>query len=360
MRLTWIVATFNLVFTGCTAVPMIAAKLDPDRFKAGAETRSRCKEDGGIRVYQKIEMQQGRFPTLIPDTTNSSALVKQGSIYGKYRYQESYSSSNFNGYTIYRYQTSITSIKSGKLIGQMVRYVLATNNVYAHGFSCPEGLTNEKFIRSVFSQESDESGSYPACTVGSIEKLFLSPNSPAEPVKLNVIFNSNDQRYKKDWERGINCDERTKIDLWYGKTGTNSIGVTSTRLLFFGLNGEICQTFAMPLPEMIACDENGVYVFDWKQKAKDGVVKVQKFSKTGQMISEIEISHVAPYNDGMVSYLETESSIEFRTALFDHNDINKANCYLATISKQSLGSLGNKKRIGPPDIAFGYTKCAAD
>jgi hypothetical protein len=277
--------SISLSVSGCSVYPLlVAGSLDPGRYKANEEARSRCQKDGGIHVYQKASLQRGRFPTVIPDAKYDGGWIKQGLIYGRYRFDDSYTYEQVYGYTLYRYRTSITSVDDGALIGELVYYV-RQGEPGLPGITCPEGLQNEKLINAVFLQEGEQTDPYPVCHVGSPEKKAIASDT------ANLLFGEKlkgNARDNVEWQRGINCDERTKIDRWYDKIGEHEIRLAGTRLLFFGANGNRCQTLAMPDSRQIVCDEKGVTVFGYKRRETGLIRLIQRYSKTGEMEYEYE------------------------------------------------------------------------
>jgi len=326
------ISGISVILSGCLAadVELMGKVLDPGRFQANAATRELCKNDGGIHVNREIKLQEGRFPTIIPDENFTGRLARQGVIYGKYRYEVANSSSQDHGFTIYRDRTSITSIDDGKLLGEMIRYV-RQGEPGLPGLICPENLNTEKFINAVFKKKGEQTDPYPGCSAGTPEKIFLTPDAPAQLLKEYVEIDSSKRRWK---ERGINCDERTSIDTWSGKNGSNTTDVVSTRLLFFGPDGNRCQSVAMFNSLQIVCHENGISVLGYKQLPPSNFL-MQTFSLTGEMVREIEISNVAEFRDPLVSYRETEDSINIKTARFKYNKRanRRADCYSVSISK---------------------------
>lgn len=286
MRLVSLAVGISLILVGCTGIPLLVGALDPGRYKANDETRFRCQKDGGMRVYQKVSLQRGRFPTVIPDEKYTRGWIKQGLIYGKYRYDDSYTYEQVYGYTLYRHRTSITSVDDGALVGEMIYYV-RQGEPGLPGIVCPEKLSNEKLVNAVFSQDGEQTDPYPVCPPGNPEKNNLPPDSAKLLFGDRLKSNARDN---VEWQRGVGCDERTQIDRWYDKTGENTVGLVGTRLLFFGANGKRCQTLAMPDSRKIFCDDKGVDVFgfSFNQSSKKQVRLIQRFSKIGEMEYEYE------------------------------------------------------------------------
>lgn len=357
------ISGISVILSGCLAadVELMGKVLDPRRFQANAETRVLCKKDGGIHVSSEVKLQEGRFPTIIPDEKDTKRQERHGVIYGKYKYDVANSSSQDHGYTIYRDRTSITSIDDGKLIGEMIRYV-RQGEPGLPGLICPENINTEKFINAVFKKEGEHTDPYPACSTGTPEKISLTPDSPARLLKEDVEIDSSKQRWK---ERGVNCAERTSIDTWSGKTGSNTTEIVGTRLLFFGQDGNRCQSLAMFNSSQIVCHENGITVLGYKQLPPSSFL-MQTFSLTGEMVREIEISDVAKFRDPLMSYRETETSINIRTMRSKYNKSSnkrakkRADCYSVSISKGGHLSTIQTKRLGPPDNTFGYFECDTD
>jgi hypothetical protein len=93
----------------------------------------------------------------------------------------------------------------------------------------------------------------------------------------------------------VNCDERTRIDRWYDRVGENEIRLVGTRLLFFGHDGNRCQTLAMPDSRRVTCDGKGVSVFGFGHKKVGASRLIQRFSNTGELEIEYEIpEHAQP------------------------------------------------------------------
>lgn len=345
MRFIFFSISACLILTGCLPADreLMGKALDPGRYQANTETRELCKKDGGIHVYQNVKLQQGRFPTVIPDEY-SGGLVTQGVIYGKYRYEESSSSNKVHGYTIYRHSTSITSIDDGKLMGEMIKYI-RQGEPGLPGLICPEEIDKEKFINAVFQKEGEQTNPYPVCAAGTPEKMHLTPDSLAHWVKRTGVDTSKWNVVKQ--YRGINCDERTQID---GRT----------RLLFFGPDGNRCQAHAMPNFDQVVCHENGISVLGYQQLPTSSFL-LQMFSMTGEMVREIEISDVARSGDPLVSYRETETSIKIMNARFDSSHtglkIKPADCYSTSVTKPNNIFKEPTRRLGPPDKIFRYAEC---
>lgn len=309
--------------------------LGPGRFAANAETRSLCKKDGGLHVYQKINLQPGRFPTIIPDEGESFLFPHGGTIYGKYRYKQSTSTTKSHGYDIYRTREAITSLEDGGLIGEVVSYV-RRGEPEAPGLSCPESgeVGEDKLIDSVFVQEGEKVDPYPPCPTGTPEVIHF--DGSFHIMKEHV---RPDKRREKT--RGTNCDERTRI---YGRT----------QLLFFGKDGKRCSSPAMPDADQIICREDGIMVFGFKGKGGTATFLMQTFALTGGLIREVEIADVAPERGVIVSYQESETAIDVRTAVFQNH---KDTCYAASASKKPTTTATSLKRIGPPDITFRAIEC---
>lgn len=346
MSLILLAISACLILTSCSpAVRELRVKsLDPGRYQANAATQNLCEKDGGIHVYQKVKLQQGRFPTVIPDEKYNGGLITQGVIYGKYRYEESSSSIQSHGYRIIRFNTSIKSIDDDKMIGEMNRYV-RQGEPGLPGLICPEKVNKENFINAIFQKEGEQTNPYPACNPGTPEKIHLTPDSPAQWVKRVKIDTSKWPKVPQHY-RGINCDEKTQID---GRT----------RLLFFGNDGNRCQVSIIPNFDQVVCHENGISVLGYQQLPPSSFL-LQTFSMTGEMVREVEISDVAKFRDPLLSYRETETSINIMNVRFDnsHADIKPADCYSTSVTKKS-NNLSDEptRRLGPPDKIFRFAEC---
>ncbi len=331
----WLLISVILLLNGCTAVPLLVDNLNPGRFAANAETRSLCEKDGGLHVYQKINLKPGRFPTIIPDEGESFLFPHWGTIYGKYRFEESTSTTKSHGYNIYRSRKAITSIEDGKLIGEEISYV-RQGVPGAPGLICPETrhTREENLIDSIFVQEGEKVDPYPFCPTGNHEVMHLSGEYQTQMVGIQP-----DKR--REFTRGINCDERTRI---YGRT----------QLLFFGKDGKRCSSSAMPDADQIICNEDGITVLGFKRKAGTATFLMQMFALTGELIREVELANAAPERGVIVSYQENEAVVNVRTAVFQNR---KDTCYAASASKDSITSATSAKRIGPADITFRAIEC---
>lgn len=340
------------------SAPLLISALDPGRILADKETRALCKSDGGIRVYQKIGLEPGRFPTVIPDTKETYDGTMHGMIYGKYRYEESHTTNNSHGYFIYRHRTSIVAVADGKVVGDMV-YYLRQGEPGLPGIVCPESISNEKLINAVFSLENEVTDPFPACPSGTPEVLRFKPDRLATLHKAGVMIDRGRKYNNDDWKRGINCDEKTKIDHWYEPSGPGEISLTGTQLQFFGANGNRCRSLAMPDSQYIICDDNGVSVLGFKRKAGNATLMLQKFSKTGQMVSEMEMSNVTPIPGAIVSYRESENIIKINVLTFGaETELGK--CYSVSAPKSDLASHSTPTRIGPQDTVFRKSECDTD
>jgi hypothetical protein len=327
-----------LLSSGCTAVPLLIDNLDPGRFAANAETRSLCENDGGIHVYQKVNLQPGRFPTIIPDEGESFLFPHKGTVYGNYRYEESTSTTKSHGYNIYRSRKAITSIEDGKLIGEEVSYV-RQGVPGALGLICPEieQTGKDKLIDSIFVQEGEKVDPYPLCPTENHEVIHLNGD-------FHIQMEGVQPDKRREKTRGINCDERTRIN---GRI----------QLLFFGKEGKRCSSPAMPDADQIICHEDGITVLGFKSKAGTATFLMQTFALTGGLIREVELTNVAPERGVIVSYQENETAINVRTAVFQNH---KDTCYSASVSKMATNPATSTIRIGPPNTTFRAIECGKE
>lgn len=120
MKVASVVLVASVIgLSGCETAYLIGSNLNPSRFMADADTRSLCEKNGGIRVYRKIPLEVGRFPTVIPEIENPREWIKKGVIYGKYRYEETRTYQKLHGYPLSRYRTTITDISDDAVIGEV-------------------------------------------------------------------------------------------------------------------------------------------------------------------------------------------------------------------------------------------------
>lgn len=353
MKVASVVLVASVIgLSGCETAYLIGSNLNPSRFMADADTRSLCEKDGGIRVYRKIPLEVGRFPTVIPEIENPREWIKKGVIYGKYRYEETRTYQKLHGYPLSRYRTTITDISDDAVIGEMV-YYRRHGEPGAPGTVCPEDPSNEKFVYSVFTQDTGIPDQFPSCAQGETRKLLLTPPdgyTSKEPVPV-VRIREPDSNIV--WHRGIGCDEKTKIDKWYDRTGPNSIGLVATRLLFFGADGKLCQSMAMPSSEKVVCDENGIFVIGYKDVP--ATVLLQRFDRNGALVAETEIKTAARLRGKLASYRESEERIEVATSI-SFPAKKHFQCFVAVVPKPEAF---HGTRIGPPDMDFGYSSCQA-
>lgn len=353
MNKTLLVIAGAFILGGMMSAPLLLSALDPGRFSADKETQELCKKDGGIHVYEKIGLEAGRFPTVIPDAIKKYDGTRAGTIYDKYRYEESHTLHKSHGYFIYRYRTSIVAIANGKIVGEMVQYT-RSGEPGLPGITCPETISNEKLINAVFSLENEMTNPFPACPSGIPKVIKLTPERPPTLVRERV---AGGRALDDDvWRRGIKCDEQTKIDRWYEEPGTGG-KLTGTGLQFFGPEGNRCQSRAMPDSKHIICDKDGLSVLGFKRQAGSASVLLQRFSKTGQMVSETEISNVAPAPGLIASYRETGDQIKINVVNSDMNNTRLVKCYSVFVSKSKLSPHESAARIGPPDTVFQYPDC---
>ena len=190
---------------------------------------------------------------------------------------------------------------------------------------------------------------FPACPSGIPKVIKLTPERPPTLVRERV---AGGRALDDDvWRRGIKCDEQTKIDRWYEEPGTGG------KLQFFGPEGNRCQSRAMPDSKHIICDKDGLSVLGFKRQAGSASVLLQRFSKTGQMVSETEISNVAPAPGLIASYRETGDQIKINVVNSDMNNTRLVKCYSVFVSKSKLSPHESAARIGPPDTVFQYPDC---
>jgi hypothetical protein len=314
-----------LALQGCTAV--LNAR------ESEAEVQRMCALDGGLRVYEKVPTAPGRFPTVIPDAGLQVWQPKAGAIFGNYRYEEVRGPGmqvQGRGRFIYRDTVTITRISDGKVMGELVSYRDEGDEIL-HGIRCPEKVFSQKLIDSVFEVPGDpasENDVYPTCPGSDHPKTTTSLQTSSwqecKPDAVSAPYMANNTTRK----RGVDCDERTKIDDWYDKTGKDSVGLVGTRLLFEGPDGHRCQALAMRFARRVKCSESGIEV----RGLKGASAVTQNYSSRGELLSELEVRGAAPASaTALLDYRETAAAVTVDTAQFQNQSL--VACYRATAPK---------------------------
>lgn len=288
-----------------------------DARKSEAEVRRLCAIDGGVKIHETVLTEPGRFPTIIPDVGLQVWQPKAGTIFGDYRYAETRGPGiRGHGRTIYRDTVTITRIKDSKVMGNLVVYRNEGDEIL-HGIHCPEKVTGQKLIDSIFrvpGNPAPENDVYPTCpgserpqATVALQATWRLSASPAEsPMQLSSFT---------ERDRGIGCDNRTKIDSWYGATGKNSIGLVGTRLLFEGPDGRRCQALAMRDARRVFCSESGIEV----KGLKGTSALLQKYSVRGELLNELEIRNVAPTSAlALLNFNESGTEVTVDTSHSPH------------------------------------------
>jgi hypothetical protein len=288
-----------------------------DARKSEAEVRRLCAIDGGVKVYETVPIRPSKFPTIIPDASLQLWQPKVGTIFGDYRYVEARGPGmQGHGRTIYRDTVTITRISDGKVMGDLVVYRNEGDEIL-QGIHCPENMTEQKLIDSVFRVSGDPApanGVYPTCPGSEHPKTSIALQATwqpiAPPVESPLRLSSGIER-----DRGISCDNRTKIDSWYGVTGKNTVGLVGTRLLFEGPDGRRCQALAMEGARRVFCSDSGIEV----KGLKGTSALIQKYSNRGELLNELVVHNVAPTSAlELLNYRESDTEVTVDTAYPSH------------------------------------------
>ena len=298
-----------LILPGCS--PWLGAR------ESEAEVGRLCAIDGGEKVYETVPTNPGTFPTIIPDAGLQVWQPKVGTIFGDYRYVEaSGPGMQGHGRTIYRNTVTITRISDGKVMGDLVVYRNEGDEIL-HGIHCPEKITGQMLIDSVFRVSGDPTpanGVYQTCPGSERPKTSIALQAswqPIEPPAESPLRLSN----FTERDRGIGCDNRTKIDRWYGVTGKDTVGLVGTRLLFEGMDGRRCQALAMRDARSISCSDSGIEV----KGLKGTSALTQKYSIRGELLNELEVRNVAPTSAlALLNYRESNTEVTVDTAYSPH------------------------------------------
>jgi hypothetical protein len=145
----FIVLFLLLSMMGCTT---------PSQWKADAQVDELCAKDGGIKVYETVTLPKERF-------NEYGQLIGLGLTYAGdtktlpeyYIYMEDtlispYTSGQFGGLSVTRYQQQIYRKSDHKLLGEQIMYSRAGGDVIVidapSGYHCPENQKTE--IEKIF------------------------------------------------------------------------------------------------------------------------------------------------------------------------------------------------------------------
>lgn len=238
-----------------------------------------------------------------------------------------------HGRTIYRDTITITRINDGKVMGDLVVYRNEGDEIL-HGIHCPEKVTGQKLVDSIFRVPGDPvpaNGIYPTCpgsdrpmTSIAIQASWQLIATPAEsPLRVSSFA---------ERDRGVGCDNRTKIDSWYGVTGKDTVGLIGTRLLFEGPGGRRCQALAMRDARGVSCSDSGIEV----KGLKGTSALIQRYSIRGELLNELEVRNVAPTSTlALLNYRESNTEITVDTAYSPHK--GPVEHYRAVAAKPGAG-----------------------
>lgn len=305
-----------------------------DARESEAEVRRLCSIDGGVKVYETVPTPAGQFPSVIPDVGRQVWQPDLGTIFGGYRYAETQGPAiRGHGRVIYRNTVTITRISDRKVMGDLVVYRNEGDEIL-HGIHCPEKVTGQKLIDSVFrvpGNPAPENGVYPTCPGSERPKtsiaLQASWQPSARPAESPLQLSSFTER-----DRGISCDNRTKIDSWYGVTGKDTVGLVGTRLLFEGPDGRRCQTLAMRDARRVSCSESGIEV----KGLKGTSALFQKYSVRGEFLNELEVRNVAPTSAlALLNFQESGTEVTVDTSHSPHK--GPVEHYRAVAAKPNAG-----------------------
>jgi hypothetical protein len=221
-----------------------------------------------------------------------------------------------------------------------------------HGITCPEGLTTEKLINSVFFIPGESTEPYAACPAGDVtQRVLLQDPAIRKTDSRQPVIAKSSSRGWGNGIKGINCDERTAIDPWYERYEGPSIRLVATRILFFGPDNRRCQALAIPDLRSTVCTSEGLFVLGFK--GKDQSLVIQRFSTQGQLMTETEVAGIP--SGALAGYQEDNSGITVQTAKMDQSGY--ADCYSSFVDKRNVKNLTGNTRLGPPDGPLQLAEC---
>ena len=252
------------------------------RYMADWSIKPMCEADGGIRVFEKVQLEKGKFAT--PAQTNWSDYQHGRLILKDYQIKKTHTFLKLHGAAVYKYITWIERNSDQKRLSEMIQYFRQGDEMF-HGKHCPENITEKTLIDKTFiSVGALNPDDLPLCASESLSTyLVFESVRLLPPLKLSNIFPDIGN---PTWNRQYHCDSLTESRKTYSRISSSEIRLSGTQLLFDAETGNRCRSIAMSDPDRMVCTDDSIWLIGRKGISYREDLIIQKYSRNGALISE--------------------------------------------------------------------------
>ncbi len=305
-----------VIFIAVIAVPVVllGPTLVP-RTLADWSIAPMCKADGGIRVYEKIQLGRGKFA--VPEETNWAHYDQGRKILDDYRIMKSHVFSRPYGAAVYKYTTWIERISDKKRLSEMTQYFRQGDEMF-HGKHCPDDITEKTLIDQTFIPQGTFDPNRPLpCRSDITPQIVYLDSIPALPVKkLTNVF--PDIRNPL-WKQQYNCVGKMESNSTYSEVNPGEIALTGTAILFDSEEGNRCSVSAMASPDRMLCSDDAIWLLGRKTLSSNDDFTIQKYSRHGALVSEVTLKGSSISHGRIIGFYQDSDEIALELVSFVGN-----------------------------------------
>ncbi|MBN8780782.1 hypothetical protein [Thiobacillus sp.] len=268
-----------------------------------------CKADGGIRVFEKIQLGPGKFA--VPEETNWAQYNEGRRILDDYRIIKSHAFSKPYGAAVYKYTTWIERISDKKRLSEMTQYFREGDEMF-HGKHCPGDITEKTLIDRTFMPTGTFDPKKPSScrNVKAPHTTYLDSSPVLPPKKLTGVFPKIENPL---WKQQYACTGKMESHPTYSEVGVGEIALTGTAIFFDSEEGNRCSVSAMASPDRILCSDDAIWLLGRKSRSQKDNLTIQKYSLHGDLISEVTLKGSAMSGGRIIGFYQDsgEIAIEF-------------------------------------------------
>ena len=198
------------------------------RYMADWSIKPMCEAGGGIRVFEKVQLEKGKFAT--PAETNWSAYEQGRLILKDYQIKKTHTFLKLHGAAVYKYITWIERNSDQKRLSEMTQYFRQGDEMF-HGKHCLENITEKTLIDKTFIPLGIFNPDVmPLCAnENSPLSLDIESERLTPAMKLSNIFPDISN---PTWKREYHCGSLTESRKTYSRISSSEIMLSGTELLF--------------------------------------------------------------------------------------------------------------------------------